>query len=74
MHLRRISALALAAALLAGVAPSIALGQEETRAESLRADAPHPRIFLTARRLKLLRRERDQRLHSAHRAATQPRA
>jgi len=60
MHLRRISALALAAALLAGVAPSIALGQEETRAESLRADAPHPRIFLTARRLKLLRRERER--------------
>jgi hypothetical protein len=60
MHLRRISALALAAALLAGVAPSIALGQEETRAESLRADTPHPRIFLTARRLKLLRRERER--------------
>jgi hypothetical protein len=50
MQFRRISALALAAASLAG----IAFGQD------LRADAPHPRLLLTARRLKLLRRERER--------------
>ena len=64
MHFRRKSALALAVAALAGLAPSMArcaaLGQEETHAESLRADAAHPRIFLGARRLRLLRRERER--------------
>jgi hypothetical protein len=64
MHLRRIYALALAAAVLAAPAPStasgIASGQQEANAETLRADAPHPRIFLGARRLRLLRRERER--------------
>jgi len=60
MHLRRISALALAGAALASLAPSTALGQEVANPESLRADAPHPRIFLGARRLRLLRRERER--------------
>jgi hypothetical protein len=50
MAFRRISALALAAASLAG----IAFGQD------LRVDAAHPRLLLTARRLKLLRRERER--------------
>ncbi|HUO28193.1 MAG TPA: hypothetical protein VMU80_03175 [Bryobacteraceae bacterium] len=45
----RMAALALAAGTLAGPAS----GQGET----LRADQPHPRIFLGPRRLKLLRRE-----------------
>ena len=52
MHLRRVSALLVAMAALAG----IALSQED----SLRADAAHPRIFLGARRLRLLRRERER--------------
>jgi hypothetical protein len=52
MHLCRLSALALAVAALAG--PSSADD------ESLRIDAPHPRIFLVPRRLKLLRRERER--------------
>ena len=56
MHLRRVSFLTLAVAALAGMAPRIALSQEEP----LRADAPHPRIFLGARRLRLLRRERER--------------
>src|ERR1039457_1260617 len=56
MHVRRIPALALAVAALAGLAPSIAPSQEE----SLRVDAAHPRIFLGARRLRLLRRERER--------------
>jgi len=56
MHFRRVSALALAVAALAGMAPRIALSQEEP----LRVDAPHPRIFLGARRLRLLRRERER--------------
>src|ERR1039457_5195049 len=56
MHVRRIPALALAVAALAGLAPSIAPSQEE----SLRVDAVHPRIFLGARRLRLLRRERER--------------
>jgi hypothetical protein len=64
MHLRPISALALAAAGLAvpaaGIAQSTASSQEETHAENLRADGPHPRIFLGARRLRLLRRERER--------------
>ncbi|HXM45582.1 MAG TPA: hypothetical protein VN924_30375 [Bryobacteraceae bacterium] len=60
MHFRRISAIALAGAALAGTAPGIALCQEENHAESLRADAPHPRIFLGARHLRLLRRERER--------------
>jgi len=60
MHLCRISALALAFVSLAGSGPGIAYSQEGTPAETLRADAPHPRIFLTARRLKLLRRERER--------------
>jgi hypothetical protein len=60
MYLRRISALALAVAAVAGMAPSIASSQEQTHAESLRADAAHPRIFLGARRLRLLRRERER--------------
>ncbi len=58
----------LAAAALAGTAPGIARGQalnqasgqEQGPAESLRADGPHPRIFLGARRLRLLRRERER--------------
>jgi hypothetical protein len=52
MHLRRVSALVLAVAALAGLAPS--------QDESLRVDAAHPRIFLGARRLRLLRRERER--------------
>jgi len=60
MDFCRISALALAAAALAGISPGIAPGQEETHAESLRTDAPHPRIFLGAKRLRLLRRERER--------------
>jgi len=64
MHLRRVSALALAVAALAGMAPGIARSQAHSQAlsqeEPLRADAPHPRIFLGARRLRLLRRERDR--------------
>src|ERR1017187_951704 len=56
MHVRRIPALALAVAALAGLAPSIAPSQEE----SLRVDGAHPRIFLGARRLRLLRRERER--------------
>src|ERR1035441_3223809 len=60
MHLRRISVLALAVAALDVLAPNIAPSQEETHAESLRADAPHPRILLGARRLRLLRRERER--------------
>src|ERR1039457_6741094 len=56
MHVRRIPALALAVAALAGLAPSIAPSQEE----SLRVDAVHPRIFLGARRPRLLRRERER--------------
>jgi hypothetical protein len=52
MQLRWISAFALAVASLAGMAS----GQDE----SLRADAPHPRILLGARRLRLLRRERER--------------
>ena len=45
-------ALALVVTLVAGAA----FAQDE----SLRIDNPHPRIFLGARRLKLLRRERDR--------------
>jgi hypothetical protein len=60
MHLRRVSALALAVAALAGMAPSIAHSQALSREEPMRADAPHPRIFLGARRLRLLRRERER--------------
>src|ERR1022692_3794377 len=56
MHVRRIPALALAVAALAGLAPSIAPSQEESR----RVVAAHPRIFLGARRLRLLRRERER--------------
>ena len=55
MHLWRISALALTAAALAA-APN----QEDTPAGSLSADAPHPRLLLNSRRLRLLRRERDR--------------
>jgi hypothetical protein len=60
MHFRRISAPALAVAVLTSLAPGIARCQEETRAELPRVDAAHPRIFLGARRLRLLRRERDR--------------
>src|SRR5580692_11210246 len=60
MLLRRISALALAASAVVGMAPSIARSQASSQPDILRADAPHPRILLTARRLKLLRRERDR--------------
>jgi hypothetical protein len=60
MHVRRISALALFLAALTGVAPCVASGQDETHAESLQADGSHPRIFLGARRLRLLRRERER--------------
>jgi len=59
MYLRRVSALALAAAAMAGTAP-IAHSQSTIQEEPLRADAPHPRIFLGARRLRLLRRERER--------------
>jgi hypothetical protein len=57
MYFCRISALALA---VAGMAPGIASGQEDAHTESMRADAPHPRIFLGAKRLRLLRRERER--------------
>src|SRR5580692_9015375 len=60
MHFRRISAPALAVAVLTSLAPGIARCQEETRAELPRVDAAHPRIFLGAQRLRLLRRERDR--------------
>ena len=50
MHIFLLCALALAAALGIGAAQD----------ESLGIDSPHPRIFLTARRLKLLRRERER--------------
>jgi hypothetical protein len=56
MRLPRISALALALAAVSGMAPRIALSQDD----SLRVDAPHPRIFLGTRRLRLLRRERER--------------
>lgn len=46
----------LAVAALGGLAPSIVFSQDE----SLRVDAAHPRIFLGARRLRLLRRERER--------------
>jgi len=59
MYLRRVSALALAAAAMASTAP-IAHSQSTIQEEPLRADAPHPRIFLGARRLRLLRRERER--------------
>jgi hypothetical protein len=52
MQLRPVSVLALAMAALPGTAPC--------QQESLRVDAAHPRIFLGARRLRLLRRERDR--------------
>lgn len=52
MHLRRVSALTLAVSSVAGLAS----GQDE----ELRMDAPHPRIFLGAKRLRLLRRERQR--------------
>jgi len=52
MKLLRVSAVALAVAVL----PSRASGQEAT----LPADAVHPRLLLTARRLKLLHRERER--------------
>jgi hypothetical protein len=52
MDIRRVSALVLVVAALIGQAA----GQEE----SLRADGPHPRILLGARRLRLLRRERER--------------
>jgi hypothetical protein len=42
--------------LLLAALPAAAPGQEE----SLRVDAEHPRIFLGARRLRLLRRERER--------------
>jgi hypothetical protein len=60
MNLRRVSAFALAVAALAGMAPGIAHSQALSQEEPLRADAPHPRIFLGARRLRLLRRERER--------------
>ena len=60
MHIRRISVLALAVSAVSFRAPLVALGQDEPHAESLRVDAPHPRIFLGARRLRLLRRERER--------------
>jgi len=52
MHFSPVSVLALAVLSLAVVAPA--------QDESVRIDTPHPRIFLNARRLKLLRRERDR--------------
>ncbi|MGD0361287.1 MAG: hypothetical protein ABSC93_10485 [Bryobacteraceae bacterium] len=52
MHVYRVSALLLGAASLAGAAFS----QEE----SSRLDAAHPRIILNARRIRLLRRERQR--------------
>ncbi len=53
MRFCRICIVALAIVSLAGTAS----GQEETRVETLRADGPHPRLLLTAHRLRLLRRE-----------------
>ena len=58
MDFCRIPTFVLAVAL-AGMAPSIAIGQE-ANADSPRADGPHPRLFLNARRLKLLHRERER--------------
>jgi len=52
MYFCRVTAFLLAAAALA----CAARGQDE----SLSADAPHPRILLTARRIRLLRRERQR--------------
>jgi len=52
MKLLRVCAVWLAVA----AAPAGAAGQEA----SLAVDAPHPRLLLTARRLKLLRRERER--------------
>jgi hypothetical protein len=52
MKLGRTCSLALALASLPALLPS----QED----GLRIDGPHPRIFLTPRRLKLLRRERER--------------
>jgi hypothetical protein len=60
MRVRRISALALFLASLARTAPCVAFSQDNTQAESWRTDGPHPRIFLGARRLRLLRRERER--------------
>ena len=40
--------------------PSAALGQDDTPTGNMLADAPHPRIFLGTRRLRLLRRERER--------------
>ena len=58
MDFCRIPTFVLAVAL-AGMPPSIAIGQE-ANADSPRADGPHPRLFLNARRLKLLPRERER--------------
>jgi len=52
MHVPRVSAFTLAVLSLAGVA--------SCQDEALRADGPHPRIFLNARHLRLLRRERER--------------
>ena len=52
MYINRVSALLLAMTAMAGAARS----QDDT----LQAGGPHPRIFLNARRLRLLRRERDR--------------
>ena len=52
MPFLRVSAAALASLLLAGAA----LGQDE----NVRVDTPHPRLFLTAQRLRRLRRERER--------------
>jgi hypothetical protein len=60
MHLYRVCAFALALAGLAGMAPSQQARTAEATAESLRVDSPHPRILLGARRLRLLRRERER--------------
>jgi len=56
MHLRRVSVFALTVAAVGGMGPGMARSQEEP----LRADGPHPRIFLGARHLRLLRRERER--------------
>jgi hypothetical protein len=52
MHVCRVSALIILLTTLTGMA--------DAQDESLRVDAAHPRIFLGARRLKLLRRERER--------------
>lgn len=60
MYFRRISLLALGVAAVSVQLPSAALGQDDTPTGNMLVDAPHPRIFLGSRRLRLLRRERER--------------